>query len=431
MKNAIPLLLSLLVCSILAFSPKPPSPFEIADQYMYKLTQIEQFNGIILLEDEHGNVFHEAYNMNVPIDGMQVEKESALVIASVSKLFFKQVLLDFEQSGTISLDEPVQKYLPAFPYEEITLKQLKNHTSGLPRELLGKGGSNNVPEPATLSEYIKLICEESLLSEPGEKYHYSNLGFILLYRIIENIAEKPYPEVMDSLIFRPAGMNQTVDLHTETPPPAWVAGYKKDDENQSVILGDMRFSQRFRSGDWTSSASDLHKFLAFVEGEEGLYENDTLRHGGARSGYRSYVFHSKKSGHKVIFLSNYANVPFLKLADDLAKIMDGKPIKMPKELYRVEISLPGELLESYTGTYRLEAEMGTEFQFKVREDALYFEDEKLGWIPMMAEDSTSFFFYPKDPETIRFVWDSTAQHYDMELIIEGGMSFFCPRVVRD
>ncbi|MEO0584412.1 MAG: hypothetical protein AAF135_19520, partial [Bacteroidota bacterium] len=70
---------------------------------MYKLTQLEQFNGVILLEDEYGNVFHEAYNMNVPVDGMHVNKESALVIASVSKLFFKQVLLDFEQSGTISL----------------------------------------------------------------------------------------------------------------------------------------------------------------------------------------------------------------------------------------------------------------------------------------------------------------------------------------
>ncbi|MEO1586851.1 MAG: hypothetical protein AAFS00_06195 [Bacteroidota bacterium] len=85
MKNAIPLLLSLLVCSALAFSPKPPSPFEIADQYMYKLTQLEQFNGVILLEDEYGNVFHEAYNMNVPLDGMEVNKESALVIASKRK----------------------------------------------------------------------------------------------------------------------------------------------------------------------------------------------------------------------------------------------------------------------------------------------------------------------------------------------------------
>ncbi|MEL6133725.1 MAG: serine hydrolase domain-containing protein, partial [Bacteroidota bacterium] len=262
----------------------------------------------------------------------------------------------------------------------------------------------------------------------GEKYHYSNLGFILLYRIIEEIGKKPYPQVLDSLVFRPAGMTQTIDLHSEAPQDTWVPGYKKDEENGGVKMGDMRFSQRFRSGDWTSTASDLRNLLSKAEKWDALYTNDTLQHGGATSGYRSYVFHARQSGHKVIFLSNYANIPFLRLAEDLALILNGQPVEMPKELYRISIPLSGGWLENYAGEYLLEAEQNTAFQFKVRVDTLFFQDDELGWIPLQAEDSASFFFDPRDPETFRFLWDSTAQHYDLELIIEGGMAFPCPRV---
>ncbi|MEL6131956.1 MAG: serine hydrolase, partial [Bacteroidota bacterium] len=93
------------------------SPFDVADRYMRKLTALGQFNGIILLEDAQGKVFQKAYNMEGVPQDMQVNQESALVIASVSKLFFKQVLIEFEASGTISLDDPVQKYIPQFPHE--------------------------------------------------------------------------------------------------------------------------------------------------------------------------------------------------------------------------------------------------------------------------------------------------------------------------
>ena len=110
------------------------------------------------------------------------------------------------QHGLIDVDEPVSKYLPEFTghkKETITLRQCLVHTSGL------------TPDNA-LSDYNdgtelawKRICELNLRSAPGEKFAYSDVGFIVLGKIVERVSGMPLDQFAKQNIFRPFGMKET------------------------------------------------------------------------------------------------------------------------------------------------------------------------------------------------------------------------------
>lgn len=155
---------------------------------------------------------------HVDVAGQRVpDRHTLFEIGSVSKTFTALLLADMVVRGEVSLDDPVQKYLPAdVPLvsrdgKPITLVQLATHTSGLPRM-----PSNFTPtdmanpyadyDEQDLYEYFK---KAKRLREPGGKPAYSNLGMGLLGHALALAAGKPFEQLIEERICRPLGMTRT------------------------------------------------------------------------------------------------------------------------------------------------------------------------------------------------------------------------------
>ncbi len=134
-------------------------------------------------------------------------KDTIFDVASVSKLFTSVVLVSLAEEGTLDLDAPVKRYLPALAEADpakatIIVKQLVTHTSGMKPDMDLK------PYPDHAAR-IAAVFKEPLQSAPGEKYAYSDLNLITAGSLLEKVTGKGLDELVAKLITAPLGMDDT------------------------------------------------------------------------------------------------------------------------------------------------------------------------------------------------------------------------------
>jgi CubicO group peptidase (beta-lactamase class C family) len=138
---------------------------------------------------------------------------TAYSMASISKPITATGLMLQVERGHVALDKPANDYLGdakingrAFDAAGATIAAVASHTSGLPLHYQFFLEGENYPRPSmdeTIAHYANLV------TQPGEKYQYCNLGFGILDYVIERSSGKPYPEFMRDEVFRPLGMELT------------------------------------------------------------------------------------------------------------------------------------------------------------------------------------------------------------------------------
>jgi len=136
--------------------------------------------------------------------------------ASVTKLFVGLAVMQLYEENRIGLDEPISKYLPYFELDDglhntITIAQLLNHTSGLDDEGEDLFSSWENPEfdDGALKRFVKGLKTKSVVSKPGEKYLYSNIGYEILGCLISEISGVSLEEYVNKNILEPIGMHQS------------------------------------------------------------------------------------------------------------------------------------------------------------------------------------------------------------------------------
>ena len=104
-----------------------------------------------------------------------------------------------------------------------------------------------------------------------------------------------------------------------------------------------------------ATASDLHIFLHHVSKEPYLSamknEDGIIAKDGGSKGIRAQVYADTRRDFSFVLLANYDEMPFFKTIEDLAKMLQGESVEIPKELNRQAISLQNEILQHYTGSY--------------------------------------------------------------------------------
>jgi CubicO group peptidase (beta-lactamase class C family) len=190
-------------------------------------------------------------------------------MASVSKQFTATAVMMLVDDGKLSLDDTLDKFFPGFPKygEQITVKHLLTHTSGLPDY------ENLIPEGTTLQlddmDVVRMLMDtKEPLFKPGEKWQYSNSAFVVLGMIVEIAANKPFHEFMAEEIFRPLRMDNTLlyqrglnDVKHRAYGHEWHGGQwrRADQSVTSATRGD---------GVVYTSLDDYHKWLvAHCEGK--------------------------------------------------------------------------------------------------------------------------------------------------------------------
>ncbi len=157
--------------------------------------------------------------------------DEPLRIGSVSKVYTASVILSLAKEGYFKLDEPINKYLPASISESIknankaTIRQLLNHTAGIPdyydvRSYLMQDWS----QPITLARMLPVSARGDSDFPAGEKFSYSNMGYILLGEIAEKVTGETLEQLIDKRIKYPLALNRTY-YNVKHPDNARIHGY--------------------------------------------------------------------------------------------------------------------------------------------------------------------------------------------------------------
>lgn len=136
---------------------------------------------------------------------IKVTPATVFEIGSIGKMFTASLVMKLVESGKVNLDESIRTYLPEAPmtWDKVTVRHILTHTSGIRRDF-----PNNVDrhKDLTESELIKTLNDIPLEFEPGEKWSYSNVGYVTLGYMCSKVGGKQRSDLLSDLIFKPAEM---------------------------------------------------------------------------------------------------------------------------------------------------------------------------------------------------------------------------------
>jgi CubicO group peptidase (beta-lactamase class C family) len=247
------------------------------------LSAHDSFAGVILIAEEGKPVYHRAFGYRDMANRLLNDTSTVFELASVSKQFTSMVILILQDEGKLSFDDPLEKFIPGLPYPGITVRHLLTHTSGLP------------DYQAVMDEHwdkTKVAGNDDILAylrqyhppkrfEPGEKYEYSNTGYVLLGSIAEAASGKDFVALCRERIFKPVGM-ASADIRTleeKARVTNFAKGYVWVDEQKRFISADsfpssnyiVWLGNRKGPGRVSSQAADLLRW------DRALYDNTLVR----------------------------------------------------------------------------------------------------------------------------------------------------------
>ena len=239
---------------------------------------------------------------------LRVTPNTMFQIASTTKPFTAMAIAMLAEDGHVSLDEKAIKYLAWLPsiYADVTVRQLLTHTSGVNRDVRTANVDNFTP-----AEFKRRFIAAPPSFKPGERWEYSNNGYIVLGMIIEAVSGKSYGDFLRQGIFKPLGMKNT----RFNEPPALVKdraiGYDWLDNSYQASP---YFHGGYAGGGLISSVADMAKWTRALDARKLLKPSSyqqiwtpvTLRTGplsfefrGEQSGYGFGWFLMTYKGHKL------------------------------------------------------------------------------------------------------------------------------------
>lgn len=313
------------------------------DNWLSYLNQLGKFNGAVLLAKSGDVIFENYYGSSRADSSEQINAHSSFNLASVSKQFTAMGIVILKSKSLLEYDDEISKYIPEIDfYEGITIRNLLHHTSGMPDYMRLVTKYRAGEEILTVSELISLYAKEKpkLNFNPGEKFEYSNAGYVLLSEIIERASNQTFSRFMEENVFMPLGMRDTqiFNLLSDSHPGNRVYGYShkywlfggrkqpKDLNYFDGVAGD---------GAVYSSANDLalwHKSLQegklvpkeqyevayqparLLDGSSTKYgfgwflnSDNSVEHAGGWQGFTSFIHRDLESGDLIVILDNSSN----------------------------------------------------------------------------------------------------------------------------
>ena len=141
----------------------------------------------------------------------RVDKYSVFQLASVSKQFTATAIMILYERGALNLDDLVTKYYPGFPYEEVSIRHLLNHTSGLPKYFWLAEHKWEKEKAPTNRQMMQMLADHKVerFFRPGRNFDYSNTGYFVLASIVEKVTDMKYGDFLETNIFAPLQMSNS------------------------------------------------------------------------------------------------------------------------------------------------------------------------------------------------------------------------------
>jgi CubicO group peptidase (beta-lactamase class C family) len=234
------------------------------DATVIRSMQEERIPGIGIALFNHGNIVYiKTYGVRDAMSHEPLTPDSVMTAASLTKVAFAVMVLQLVKEEVLDLDRPVVEYLPKpLPdyalyrdlasdrrYEQITLRMLLDHTSGLPN--------------------WRRFTDEKMLRiyfPPGSRFAYSGEGIALAQLIVETVTGKSIEELMRERIFQPLGMTRTSMVWQ----PQFERDYANAYDEQGISLGPQRRRRADAAGSMQTTLRDYARFVNAVMGGELL-----------------------------------------------------------------------------------------------------------------------------------------------------------------
>lgn len=375
------LLTALVLVSIFQVGHAQSEPSAVQNDlsdYLHYLHKAKSFSGEILVARNSAIVFHDAIGMASRELNIPMEVNSKFHIASITKTFTAALLSIAKSEGLLTFENKAIDFLPELSsaFGEITIHQLLTHTSGLPHnEAIADYWQTKSRLQLSASEVVEEINGLKLISQPGEKFLYSSLGYFVLSIILEEIYEKSYQEILSGKILQPLKLANTGNTNSLEVIPKMVNGYHLLPNDSLVKAPYRNYSMLKGAGDLYSTAKDLmlwnQSFLLTSrlspaeqskvfgsknKGESygyGWYVDQAnykkYYHGGGTWGFSSHNAFYPEERVSIIILSNVSTLPVSSIAAQLEKIVFGQSIDIPRATEGGE--KPELPLAKYAGSY--------------------------------------------------------------------------------
>ena len=181
------------------------------DSLLKRINKRHDFNGAILIAKNEKIVYSNQIGIADFKKKVPLHKESIFQLASVSKQFTAAAIMLLTERDKIKLTDTVNVYFPDFPYKNVTIKNLLNHTSGLPKYFWVAEHKWSEEKAPINSEMMELLETSNVqrFFKPGRNFDYSNTGYFVLASIVEKVSGISFSAFLKSNIFEPLQMKNS------------------------------------------------------------------------------------------------------------------------------------------------------------------------------------------------------------------------------
>jgi CubicO group peptidase (beta-lactamase class C family) len=297
------------------------------DSLMVALYRRGQFNGAIIVAVAGKPIYRSSFGETNTNQKFTPTTQSG--IASLSKGFTAMAIMMLAEQGKLKYDDPIIKYLPELNKfsNGITIRHLLTHTSGIPD--VGDLGIDN-PRLTNARALKTLVKLKSNFREPGQKYQYSNTGYLLLATVVERITGKKFSDYLSDKILDPLEMKNTI----LTGRAIGMGGIR------STVDDLLKWEESFYSEKLVRQSTLDEAFTPFPvkEGAStyGFGWNITTQdgdkfiwHTGNADNYRAFI--GRRLSEKIaIIILTVGDSKRMEINDAIINILHGKPYTLPK-----------------------------------------------------------------------------------------------------
>lgn len=390
------------------------------EQVIQSYVSANQFMGSVLVARNGSVMLSKGYGSANLEWGIPNAPTTKFRLGSLTKQFTAAAILLLEERGKLSVNDPLKKHIPDAPaaWDKVTIFHLLTHTSGIPSFTGFPDYGPTEAIPTTPQKLVARFRDKPLEFQPGEKFNYSNSGYVLLGYLIEKIAGQSYASFVEQNLFGPLGMKDSGIDSNAAIIPNRASGYEPDPKGPKNA-GFVHMSIPFAAGALYSTTGDLLLWeqglfsgrllkpeslkkmtapfkgdYAFGLGVHSVNGHKVIDHGGGIEGFNTHLAYYPEGKIAVVVLGNLSGGAPSAIAGKLGALAHGEKVLLPNE--RREVAVSKKILAEYAGTY----EMSPTFNLvmTVEDGQLMTQATGQAKLPLFAESETMFFLKVVDAQ---------------------------------
>lgn len=390
-----------------------------------------RLNGNVLIAEKGNVIYKKSFGLRDEANKLPLDENSVFELASVSKQFTAMGIVISQEKGKLKYEDKLSKFFPELGfYGDITVRQLLNHTSGLPDYMDLMEANWDRTKIATNKDIIAQLVQykPELLFVPGARYEYSNTGYALLASIIEKASGTTFADFLKKNIFVPLKMDNSFVYNRRLAPrdiKNYAYGYVPDDNGKMTLPDNlMNYNMVIAldgivgDGNVNSTVIDLLKWdralytdkLVSKKSIEAIFTPPTdivsnygfgweveklkdfgkiIVHNGSWPGYITHIERHIDSDKTIIILRNNS-IPGVQIGT-VRKLLYNIPLKIKRQ----EIKLTEQEMLAFVGEYSLAEGIAMQITY---DNGLKAQLPGQPKFDVFAENKTKFFFKVTDAQ---------------------------------